>query len=51
MAYKGGLGRGLDAIIPTSEEGRTGTDSVPIGNIIPTRGSRAPSWQKKACRN
>ncbi len=35
MAYKGGLGRGLDAIIPASEEARAGTDSVPIGNIIP----------------
>src|SRR5512133_1008511 len=35
MAYKGGLGRGLDAIIPTSNEPRGGVDSIPIGNIIP----------------
>lgn len=35
MAYKGGLGRGLDAIIPASEEVKSGTDSIPIGNIIP----------------
>jgi ParB family transcriptional regulator, chromosome partitioning protein len=35
MAYKGGLGRGLDAIIPASSEVKSGTDSVPIGNIIP----------------
>jgi ParB family transcriptional regulator, chromosome partitioning protein len=35
MAYKGGLGRGLDAIIPAASEIRGGSDSVPIGNIIP----------------
>ncbi len=35
MAYKGGLGRGLDAIIPTSNEPKSGTDSIPIDSIIP----------------
>lgn len=35
MAYKGGLGRGLDAIIPGSNELKSGTDSIPVGNIIP----------------
>jgi len=35
MAYKGGLGRGLDAIIPASNEPRGGLDTVPVGNIIP----------------
>lgn len=35
MAYKGGLGRGLDAIIPASNEPRGGVESVPINQIIP----------------
>ncbi|HEX7556962.1 MAG TPA: ParB/RepB/Spo0J family partition protein [Leptolinea sp.] len=35
MAYKGGLGRGLDAIIPTSNESKNGIDSIPIESIIP----------------
>jgi ParB family transcriptional regulator, chromosome partitioning protein len=35
MAYKGGLGRGLDAIIPPSNEPKGGTDTVRIENIIP----------------
>ena len=35
MAYKGGLGRGLDAIIPASTEPKGGVDSIPITSIIP----------------
>jgi ParB family chromosome partitioning protein len=35
MAHKGGLGRGLDAIIPTANEIKSGTESIPIGSIIP----------------
>lgn len=35
MAYKGGLGRGLDAIIPGSNEPKGGVETVPIGSIIP----------------
>jgi len=35
MAYKGGLGRGLDAIIPAAIEPTPGTNSIPIGSIIP----------------
>jgi ParB family transcriptional regulator, chromosome partitioning protein len=35
MAHKGGLGRGLDAIIPAASELKSGIDSIPIGNIIP----------------
>ncbi|MEI8131711.1 MAG: ParB/RepB/Spo0J family partition protein [Leptolinea sp.] len=35
MAYKGGLGRGLDAIIPAASEPAAGTNSIPIGSIIP----------------
>jgi ParB family transcriptional regulator, chromosome partitioning protein len=35
MAYKGGLGRGLDAIIPAGNETKTGSDSIPIKSIIP----------------
>jgi ParB family chromosome partitioning protein len=35
MAHKGGLGRGLDAIIPSGDEPKSGTDSIPIESIIP----------------
>jgi ParB family chromosome partitioning protein len=35
MAYKGGLGRGLDAIIPASSEPKGGVDSIPAVSIIP----------------
>jgi ParB family chromosome partitioning protein len=35
MAHKGGLGRGLDAIIPAGEEPRSGTDLISIEKIIP----------------
>lgn len=35
MAHKGGLGRGLDAIIPAGEVPRSGTDFIPIEKIIP----------------
>ncbi|BCY19342.1 chromosome partitioning protein ParB [Leptolinea sp. HRD-7] len=35
MAHKGGLGRGLDAIIPASSEPKTGVDTIPTVSIIP----------------
>jgi ParB family transcriptional regulator, chromosome partitioning protein len=35
MAHKGGLGRGLDAIIPSGDAPNSGIDSIPIESIIP----------------